>query len=199
MRTKTEARRRAILEVAAAAFSELGVEATTMSEIVSRMGGSKSTIYGYFPSKAELVTAVAAHTAEADLRQVFHELRFDGPVRKSLVTFGKGYLRRLLSREMLSATRIAQHEGERSDQGRQFYETGPLVGWRIVHKQITQLVQTGRLRATDTWVATLHLKGLLQAELVDRALYGYPKPSGKIIDKAVEHAIDAYLRAYGVD
>lgn len=170
-----------------------------MSEIVARMGGSKSTIYGYFPSKAELVSAVAAHTAEAKLRQVFDELYIEGPVRKALVQFGKSYLRRLLSPEMLSATRIAQHEGARSDQGRTFYETGPLAGWRIMHKQISRLVDNGSLKARDTWVATLHLKGLLQAEVMDRALYGYPRPSGKIIDKAVEHAIDAYLRAYGAD
>lgn len=199
MRTKTEAKRRAILEVAATAFSELGVEATTMSEIVARLGGSKSTIYGYFPSKAELVSAVASHTAEAKLRRVFDELRTDGPVRKILCDFGKSYIRRLLSPEMLSATRIAQHEGERSDQGRAFYEAGPLVGWRIMHGHITHLVESGRLRASDTWSATLHLKGLLQSELLDRALYGYPKPSGKAIDRAVEQAIDAYLRAYGVN
>lgn len=170
-----------------------------MSEIVARMGGSKSTIYGYFPSKAELVSAVTAHTAESDLQRAFHELSFDGPIRKALVTFGRAYVRKLLSAEVLSAIRIAQQEGDRSDQGRQFYESGPLVGWRIVHKQITLLVQSGRLRATDAWAATRHLKGLLQAELLERALYGYPKPSSKTIDKAVDLAVDTFLRAYGPD
>jgi AcrR family transcriptional regulator len=197
MRTKTEERRRAILEVAAAAFSELGVEATTMSEIVARLGGSKSTIYGYFPSKAELVSAVAAHTAEAKLQQVFHALDPEAPLRDALIAFGKGYLRNLLSPHMLSATRIAQHEGERSDQGRHYYEAGPLAGWRQMERTIRPLIASGKLRAADAWVATLHLKGLLQAELLDRALFGYAKPSGKAIDAAVERAIDVYLRAYG--
>lgn len=199
MRRKTEERRLAILTAAAKAFRERGVEATTMSDIVARLGGSKSTLYGYFPSKAELVRAVASHTAELELQQGFAELDPSAPVRVGLLAFGKVYLRSLLSPEMLSGMRIAFREGDRSERGQQHYLAGPARGWRHMHAHITSLVEQGRLHAEDTWVATLHLKGLLQAELLDRGLYGFPPPSVRVSNRVAERAVDAFLRAYGPD
>ncbi len=47
---RTEAKREAILKTAAQAFVELGYERASMSEIAARVGGSKGTLYAYFPS-----------------------------------------------------------------------------------------------------------------------------------------------------
>ena len=45
MRVKSEERRQAMVEVARQAFTELGFENTSMSEIANRLGGSKATLY----------------------------------------------------------------------------------------------------------------------------------------------------------
>lgn len=45
MRVKSEARRQAILDVAAEVFREHGFEHASMSEMTARLGGSKSTLY----------------------------------------------------------------------------------------------------------------------------------------------------------
>ena len=58
MKVRTEARREAILEIASQVFLEFGFERASMAEIVRRIGGSKSTIYGYYPSKEALFQAV---------------------------------------------------------------------------------------------------------------------------------------------
>lgn len=54
MRTKSDEKRQAILDVAAEVFREAGFERASMSEICTRVGGSKATLYNYFPSKEEL-------------------------------------------------------------------------------------------------------------------------------------------------
>ena len=45
MRVKSEAKRQAILDIAKATFIEQGYSNTSMSEIASRVGGSKATLY----------------------------------------------------------------------------------------------------------------------------------------------------------
>jgi AcrR family transcriptional regulator len=54
MKTKTESKRQAILTAAAEVFREVGFERASMSEIRARIGGSKATLYNYFPSKEKL-------------------------------------------------------------------------------------------------------------------------------------------------
>lgn len=53
-------REAAILEVATRHFLEFGYGATTLDAIANRAGGSKSTLYRYFPSKSDLFLAVVA-------------------------------------------------------------------------------------------------------------------------------------------
>jgi len=57
MKSKTEAKRLAILNAASEVFREVGFERASMSEIRARIGGSKATLYNYFPSKDDLIVA----------------------------------------------------------------------------------------------------------------------------------------------
>ena len=63
---------RTALDTAATAFSEMGVEETSMSDIGARLGGSKSTIYSYFASKEELVAAVMQEAIMGRLQSLFN-------------------------------------------------------------------------------------------------------------------------------
>lgn len=77
MSTEIRAKRRAeILSAAAQEFSERGFERAKIEEIARRAGIGKSTVYEYFPSKDELLTAVLSeefrcmnHDFEAFLEQ----------------------------------------------------------------------------------------------------------------------------------
>jgi AcrR family transcriptional regulator len=75
MRTKTEEKRQAIIDVAAATFGELGFERTSMSEICTRLGGSKATLYNYFPSKEALFLEVMFQASEADFQNTMLALQ----------------------------------------------------------------------------------------------------------------------------
>ncbi|MCD4482957.1 TetR/AcrR family transcriptional regulator, partial [Chromobacterium vaccinii] len=54
MRTKSENKRQGLVAAATEVFVERGYEAASMSEISARAGGSKATLYNYFPSKEAL-------------------------------------------------------------------------------------------------------------------------------------------------
>ena len=54
MKTKTESKRQAIIQAAAEVFREVGFDRASMSDIRERIGGSKATLYNYFPSKEKL-------------------------------------------------------------------------------------------------------------------------------------------------
>jgi AcrR family transcriptional regulator len=59
------ARQDEIIEAALRAFRHKGFQATSMAEIIAESGLSAGAIYGYFPSKAEIVQAVATRIVGA--------------------------------------------------------------------------------------------------------------------------------------
>lgn len=72
---KRDQRRRLILDAALACFSENGFHETRMADVVSRSGLSHGAVYLYFPSKDDLITALAVdrHAHEAALNSIAHE------------------------------------------------------------------------------------------------------------------------------
>src|SRR6516164_4508595 len=75
MKVRTEARRTAILQAAAELFQEKGYERASINELVRRCGGSKQTVYGYFPSKEALFMAVVQEVATGHLPEAVEEIR----------------------------------------------------------------------------------------------------------------------------
>lgn len=69
---RRESRREQILEAAMACFSENGFHQTGMADIVSRSGMSHGAVYLYFPSKEDIIEALAddRHQREALLNSV---------------------------------------------------------------------------------------------------------------------------------
>ncbi|TWB82911.1 TetR family transcriptional regulator [Nitrospirillum amazonense] len=197
MKVKTEARRQAILDAAGALFQEVGFAAASMSELATRVGGSKATLYSYFRSKEELFVAVMAHAA-AEMKQAsFEALNPDDDVRETLTRLGRIYLRFVLSPWAMSIRRIAVSEAARSEVGRLLYENGPKVGWSKFAAYLTVLMDRGRLRRTDADRAAAHFRGLVEAEHVDLVMLdAKEKPGPAAIDTAADSAVDVFLRAY---
>src|SRR5580704_19104534 len=90
MKTKTEAKRLAILKAAADVFREVGFERASMSEIRARIGGSKATLYNYFPSKEKLFFEVMYHAKELELASITAALKPDtDDLKQELLRFGQ--------------------------------------------------------------------------------------------------------------
>lgn len=197
MRVKTEERRQAIIEVARQAFTGQGFENTSMAEIASRVGGSKATLYNYFSSKEELFAAVIEEFGRQKIADAFTSLQPDRPIDEQLLGLGLHYLQFRLSPEVLGLQTIIYHEAARSSIGRDYYLLGPKKGWMLVADYLAGQMQRGRLRQTDPWITGVHLKGLLEAELMEPCVLGaQPIPDETELRAIVARAIEVFLLAY---
>ena len=205
MRVKTEERRQAIIEKAGHVFRELGFDRASMSEIAAKVGGSKATLYSYFPSKEELFVAVMKGSTEVG--ETFRGFRDPAAVpissfddlRKVLVEFGVRYLKLQTSESTLAARHSLIAHGDRSDLGNICFEQGPMLHLMNVAAFLQRMMQEGYLRQEVPWVALGHLTHLLEAGFILPRLLGLIKaiPPGAI-EQAVPRTIDVFLRGYGM-
>ncbi len=199
MRAKSETRRQAILDAAAQVFQETGFERTTMAAICERLGYSKATLYNYFPSKETLFSAVVFEATEAEFQATLAALDATAPdMTEALEQFGQRLLALLYSPQVQAVRRLTVAEAGRSDLGRQCYELGPVRSEAVTAAFLQQAMNTGQLRQADARVAALHLRGLLEAEWLDRFLCQVLESvSPAEIEASVHRAVVAFMAAYG--
>ena len=199
MRAKTETRRQAILDSAAQVFQETGFERATMAAICERLGYSKATLYNYFASKEELFSAVVFGATEAEFQASLAALDTTvGEMTEVLENFGRGLLTLLYSPQVQAVRRLIVAEAGRSDLGRQCYELGPVRNEAALALFLQQAMDAGQLRQADARIAALHLRGLLEAEWLDRFLFRVLPPiTAQDIHATVARAVAAFMAAYG--
>ncbi len=198
MQTKTGERRQAILDVATSMFGELGYERVSMAAIAARTGRSKATLYNYFESKAALFAAVMVEAMEERGQRMLALLDpSDEDLRTMLERFGEAYLALLLRPEGVGATRTVIAETGRSDLGAQLYALGPKRFWDEAAVYIERQMGRGALVAGSARMAALHLQGLLEAGVVEPALFGAEPLFDR--DKGVKAAVDLFLRDCAAD
>lgn len=197
MRVKSETKRQTILDVATKAFIELGFNNTSMSEIASRVGGSKSTLYNYFSSKEEIFSAVMETSAKREIADAFESLDFKQDIEITLNKFGRQYLASIMRGNILAIWRMAVSESERNDIGQRFYTQGPQRGWKLLSDYLGKKIEEGVLRKSDSGVCAMHLKGLIEAELYLSVVLGVEAaPDSKKIEEVTARAVTVFLLAY---
>ncbi len=197
MKTRTDAKRREIIAVATELFIQLGYERTSMSLVSQRLGGSKATLYGYFRSKEELLLAVL----EADVEEKSKEIlsHFEGAsLEERIRAIGLHYLQERTAYAPPRLIRLLAALPEDSAIGETFYREGMVAAWRRLQALIEGLIARGELRPGDSWTMTMHLKGLLDQDFMERKIMA-PKSevSADEIEKAAAAAAAVFMRAYG--
>jgi AcrR family transcriptional regulator len=198
MRRKSEARREAILAAAAKEFSEHGYEGASTSAIVARAGGSKQTLYSYFPSKEELFVEVMDLALNRQIESAYAELADEsGNIVAALRKFGERYLQVRLLPECITLINAAHGSAGRSNISQIVYQRGKTRGLEHVRAFIVAAMHAGKLRLADPRVAACHLFGLLDAELVEPILLRVREPaSPEEITEVVARAVSVFLAAY---
>jgi AcrR family transcriptional regulator len=114
MRVLTEAKRNEILKIASQLFTEMGYEGTSMAEIATRVGGSRGTLYRYYPSKERLFLEVVLSTGRRHLEPVFVDLeQSTGDITMALQRYGEKFLSFICDPESLAALRMVIAEAGR--------------------------------------------------------------------------------------
>lgn len=181
MKVRTEARRRAILEAAAALFQETGYEGASMSEVAKRWGGSKVTLYGYFASKELLFTAVVQAYATRHLSEATETLGELAPGREileqALTQFGRSMLDVLTNdKTALAVYRMVVAESGRSDVGQLFNDAGPRQSLARLATVLASAMERGDMRPADAHVTATQFLALVTAEVDERLFLRNPPP-----------------------
>ena len=195
---KTDQKRQHILDTAYRLFQSKGFANTSMSEITAEAGGSKATVYHYFPSKEELFVECMTNLSDQYIDGIFGGLQdISGELQVELLKTVKYALRVLCSLEMLASRRLLIAEAERSGIGKLYYRKmdgymGELAA--ILRRSMDE----GQLRQGDPLLAARQLRALLEADIVERCLMGAHKapPSDIVILRAAEDAVATFLTAY---
>jgi AcrR family transcriptional regulator len=198
LRVRTEDKRQRIIAVAGELFEELGYDRASMSLISERLGGSKTTLYGYFRSKEELLLAVLDVDIDTQAEALIGLFLAPESFRDGLADFGAAYLSRRLAPRPISFVRIVSSLGEQSDIPSTFYDRILKAAWMRLCRRFEEFMDEGRLRRADPWVAAMHFKGILEQDLFDKRLLGaVAEVDAATIERAAQDAADVFLRAYG--
>ena len=198
---KRDDRRAAILEIARAAFLQDGYAATSMSQIAVKVGGSKATLYNYFPSKEELFVAVADEEATQTLKPLFDVSEMRGDIRTVLESFVRRFLVLLLSDDLIAFYRLIVGESGRFPEiGLTAYEFGIKRGLDSVAGYFAEAMVRGELRRVNVHAAAEQFLDLCAGHMHRARMFGVVVGTGREdIEVQAERIVAAFLAAYGND
>lgn len=194
-----DARRQAILAIAREVFLVEGYAAASMSAIAAKVGGSKGTLYNYFPSKEALFVAVVQHQCERDRAELWaFDLETDD-VAETLRVLGRRVIRLMLSDEVLALHRMVVAECTRFPEvGEALYEAGPRQGKLPLIDYLRRAAAKGLLKPADPELMASHAGELVLAGLYRRRLWNVgPAPTEAEMDANVDAAVVVFMAAYG--
>ena len=196
MRMKTDAKRREIVATAWEVFRGKGFEGTSMTDVADRLGGSKATLYRYYSSKDQLFAAALEEALREQSDDAYRSVSREGDLRTRLFEFADTYLKFRLTPEMIGVHRLMIASAERSDLSAVLRAEFIEPNWRRFADVIEREMAAGRLRKADPYLASIHFRGLVEADVLERRLNGERLVTNAQIETAVEQGVEAFLRAY---
>jgi AcrR family transcriptional regulator len=200
-RPSSDDRRAAMLGIARAAFLREGYAAASMSEIAAKVGGSKATLYSYFPSKRDLFVAVIKEEVQLMFAPLFEMDETQGDIRTVLERFARRFLELLLTEDTIAFYRLIVAESARFPEvGQAAYQIGVQHGLDRLTGSFLAAMERGELRRADASVAVTQFLDLCSGELHRKRLFGVVGGDDPdAVDKQARNAVATFLAAYGVD
>jgi TetR/AcrR family transcriptional repressor of mexJK operon len=191
-------RREAILAVARRSFLEHGYAATTMSGIAATIGGSKATLWSYFPSKEVLFAAVLDEAIASYRVQLSTLLDTSADPERTIGAYCHSLLAKMTTPEALALQRLVHGEAGRfPEMGRIFYDRGPAATQTLLGGFIGSLMERGLLRRDDPMRAARALSSLCMSGIYQQLILGrLATPTREMIAADAAAATDLFLRAY---
>ena len=199
-RVRTEEKRDEIVRIAAELFQQHGYDRCSMAALSERLGGSKATLYGYFPSKEDVLRAVLDCEVAKDADNMIRDFPATDDLRESLILLGTAYLHKRMSPLPLANIRMVANQPAGSTMGKDFYLNIIRPNFHRLADKFKELMDQGKLRQADPEIMMLHWKGLCDWDFFERRLLGaIDGPDPAEVKKAVTLAADAFLKLYGVE
>ncbi|GAB4140443.1 MAG: TetR/AcrR family transcriptional regulator [Sphingomonadales bacterium] len=190
------AKRDIILEAATALFLEVGYGDASINELVSRVGGSKATVYAHFDNKEGLFEAVVDGLLQELSFAAVHGLRDGIGLREGLTEMGKSLLGLVMSERHISLARVVIAEAKRFPAlGRIYFEHGPAMARRGIVDFLARHLSGDRAKAEEA--ASWFYSRLLHRWFIERLCRPEFKPKPAAIEQEVAATVEGLLRLYG--
>jgi AcrR family transcriptional regulator len=199
-RVRTDEKRNEIVRAAADLFEKLGYDRCSMAALSERLGGSKATLYGYFPSKEELLRAVLDFQVLTDTDRIMRDFPAEKDLRQSLVLLGTAYLNKRMSALPVTNFRMVANQPPGSTMGKDFFLNIIRPAFERLAGKFEALMDEGKLTRADPRVVTMHWKGLCDWDFFEQRMLGaIDGPDPREVKKAATLAADAFLKLYGAE
>jgi AcrR family transcriptional regulator len=194
-------RRKAFVDAAREAFFAHGYAGTTMSSIASTVGGSKTTLWSYFPAKEDLFAAVVDDLAEQYCEALTVDMPPDAPLEPTLRRFAAALMRTLLSEPMMQLQRLVIGEATRFPHlAATFYNSAPARGRARLAAYFAAVMARGDMRPGDPAQAASQLKALLSSGVYFYEQHKLPGDrSPAAVERDVDAALETFLRGWAPD
>src|SRR5438067_4271028 len=143
-RVRTEQKRDEIVRIASELFEKHGYDRCSMAALSERLGGSKATLYGYFPSQQDLLRAVIQCEVATEFDRVLHERDESSNLRAWLIELGTAYHNKRLSSLPVANIRSIVNQPSGSTLGKEFYESIIRPAFMGVADEFELLMDQGR-------------------------------------------------------
>jgi AcrR family transcriptional regulator len=184
-----------MLSAATALFLRDGYDKTSIDAILEQSGGSKATLYSYFPTKEDLFRAVIDGIL---VNQPHTPLDTRRDTREVLTEFSVDRLNVIFSAQHRAVLRLIIAERERfPDLAALYYERGPQRGHKLLVDYLAALKQANTLDIDDPDEAGEFFVGMLMHRWYkELLLLGAPTPSDEALQRRAEHVVGRFLEAF---
>lgn len=191
-------RRDRYLDAALRLFSEHGFVGTSTDMLVAEVGGSKATLYRYFPSKEDLIAGLMDRVAAMVGDDVEDPAASDAPLEEELTAMAYSACRGVWSQEAALVLRLALGEyGRFPELARTIWEHGPAITYERFHRFVAERGHRGEIDVPDAQIAGEHFLGGLVGHQQLKIAFGMAeRPSGAAEDARVREAVATFLARY---
>jgi TetR/AcrR family acrAB operon transcriptional repressor len=183
----SEERKAQILDAAAAVFSREGFHQAPMADIADEAGLSKGTLYLYFESKDDLISALLEHFYREALGSLPEMVAAEGTATERLLKIGRSVVSGM--QDMLQTLPLSFEfyaEAARQEQVRLFFKEYFAESYGFLSTIVEQGIERGEFRPVDPYAAALMVgaifEGLGLLWMVNPASVDWEKHTEAIFD-----------------
>lgn len=184
-----------ILDAAEAEFMRAGYEAASTNTITQRFGGSKATLFRYFPTKQLLAEAVISRIAGSWRdRLVWPEVPVSEP-EAWIAAYCRSMLAWVLSPDVLFVGRLVIAEGHKLPWVTQiFTEAASFPIERVLGERLQAWTETGELTSPDVMADVRHFLDMAISGPIVRAYYRVPPLTEPQLEDHIQRVVGLFLR-----
>ncbi len=186
----------ALVEAAAHLFRTHGYAGVSIDMIARAASVSPKTIYARHGGKLGLFTAVVDATVQRPL-QIFDDLATEADPVQALKVAARSLLDYVLRPDVLAIQRVLIAEATNlPGLARTFYDHGPRQGLATLAAYLDTVAAAGRLAVGDAKRSAEAFVGLVEGELLRRAMLLGATITKRERDAAADYAVTLFLKAH---